>query len=128
LIPEIPHGSLTFVKDKNAASGGEYTRRDLTAVEADKTKYQAKIDRYEKEKVEIKAVADKLEAEATDWDKKSDVQMHEHHRWAQSTTLLQVAIALAAIALLTKRRWLEWGMFAAGAAGLMVGILAFLHI
>jgi Na+/glutamate symporter len=102
--------------------------RDLTAVEADKTKYQAKIDRYEKEKTEIKAVADKLEAEATDWDKKSDVQMHEHHRWAQSTTLLQVAIALAAIALLTKRRWLEWGMFAAGAAGLMVGILAFLHI
>jgi uncharacterized protein (DUF1800 family) len=28
LIPEIPHGSLTFDKEKNAASGGEYTRRD----------------------------------------------------------------------------------------------------
>jgi hypothetical protein len=30
LILEIPHGSLTFDNEKNAASGGEYTRRDLT--------------------------------------------------------------------------------------------------
>jgi Domain of unknown function (DUF4337) len=54
--------------------------------------------------------------------------MHQHHRWAQATTLLQIAIALAAIALLTKRKWLEWGMFVAGAAGVVVGALAFLHI
>jgi hypothetical protein len=32
LIPEIPHGSLTFDKEKNAASGGEYTRRDSSMV------------------------------------------------------------------------------------------------
>lgn len=117
-----------YFQSKSTKQSLAEVSRDLTMVEADKTKYQAKIDRYEKEKTEIKAVADKLEAEATDWDKKSDAQMHEHHRWAQSTTLLQVAIALAAIALLTKRRWLEWGMLGAGAAGLLVGILAFLHI
>ena len=117
-----------YFQSKSTKQSLAEVSRDLTVVEADKTKYQAKIDRYEKEKTEIKAVADKLEAEATDWDKKSDAQMHEHHRWAQSTTLLQVAIALAAIALLTKRRWLEWGMLGAGAAGLLVGILAFLHI
>ncbi|GAB4215799.1 MAG: hypothetical protein Fur007_14550 [Rhodoferax sp.] len=102
--------------------------RDLTAVEADRAKYQAKIDRYEKEKAEIKAVADKLEAEAAEWDKRSDDQMHRHHRWAQATTMLQVSIALAAIALLTKKRWLEWGMFGAGAVGVGVGVLAMLHI
>ena len=117
-----------YFQSKSTKQSLAEVSRDLTVVEADKTKYQAKIDRYEKEKTEIKAVADKLEAEATDWDKKSDAQMHEHHRWAQSTTLLQVAIALAAIALLTKRRWLEWGMLGAGAAGLLVGLLAFLHI
>src|SRR5260221_1685106 len=33
-----------------------------------------------------------------------------HHRWAQATTALQVAIALAAIALLTKKKWLEYAM------------------
>jgi hypothetical protein len=54
--------------------------------------------------------------------------MHQHHRWAQSTTVLQVSIALAAIALLTKKKWLEVAMFVAGGAGLVVGVLAALHI
>jgi hypothetical protein len=75
--------------------------RDL-APQDKKTIYQGKVDRYEKEKTEIKLVAEKMEAEATQWDKQSDEQMHQHHRWAQSTTVLQVSIAMAAIALLRK--------------------------
>ena len=98
------------------------------APEDKKAFYQGKVDRYEKEKGEIKLVADKMEAEATAWDKQSDEQMHQHHRWAQSTTVLQVSIALAAIALLTKKKWLEVAMFIAGGAGLVVGVLATLHI
>ncbi len=101
--------------------------RDL-APEDKKAGYQAKVDRYEKEKGEIKAVADKLEAEATTWDKASDEQMHLHHRWAQATTALQVAIALAAIALLTKKKWLEYGMFAVAGIGVAIGGLAIAHI
>jgi Domain of unknown function (DUF4337) len=69
-----------------------------------------------------------MEAEATAWDKQSDEQMHQHHRWAQATTVLQVCIALAAIALLTKKKWLEYAMFGAGGFGVLVGILAALHI
>ena len=102
--------------------------RDLATKDDDKAKYQAKVDRYEKEKGEIKEKADGLEAEATAWDHKSDEQMHLHHRWAQATTVLQISIALAAIALLTKKKWLEWGMFLAGGAGVAVGALALLHI
>ena len=102
--------------------------RDLTTNKAEKDKYQAKIDRYEKEKGEIKADADKLEAEVVEWNKKSDEQMHLHHRWAQATTVLQVAIALAAIALLTKKKWLEYAMFVGGALGVIVGALAVFHI
>ena len=101
--------------------------RDL-APEDKKAAYQAKIDRYDTEKADIKAVADKLEAEASAWDHQSDVQMHLHHRWAQSTTVLQVSIALAAIALLTKKKWLEYAMFVAGGIGLAIGGLAALHI
>jgi hypothetical protein len=101
--------------------------RDL-APEDKKAAYQTKVERYEKEKNEIKVVADKLEADATSWDKQSDEQMHQHHRWAQSTTALQVAIALAAIALLTKKKWLEYGMFGVAGIGLAVGVLAVLHI
>jgi NACalpha-BTF3-like transcription factor len=101
--------------------------RDL-ASEDKKATYQAKVDRYEKEKNDIKLVADKLEADATRWDQQSDEQMHQHHRWAQSTTVLQVSIALAAISLLTKKKWLEYAMFGAGAIGVVVGALAALHI
>ncbi|MBT2304625.1 DUF4337 domain-containing protein [Variovorax paradoxus] len=90
--------------------------------------WQAKMSRYEQEKAEILLVAQKLEAEATDWDQKSEVQMHQHHRWAQATTALQVSIALAAMALLTRRKWLEWGMLAVAGVGLVVGALAALHI
>ncbi|MBS0342951.1 MAG: DUF4337 family protein, partial [Proteobacteria bacterium] len=73
-------------------------------------------------------VAQKLEAEATDWDKKSDEQMHQHHRWAQATTALQVSIALAAMALLTRRKWLEWGMLGVAGVGLAVGGMAAMHL
>jgi Na+/glutamate symporter len=101
--------------------------RDL-APQDKKEFYQSKIERYEKEKTEIKVGAEKLEADATQWDHQSDEQMHQHHRWAQSTTVLQVSIALAAIALLTKKKWLEMAMFAAGGVGLVVGGLAAFHI
>lgn len=101
--------------------------RDLSPADR-KEFYQAKVDRYEKEKSEIKAVADKLEAEAVQWDKRSDEQMHQHHRWAQATTVLQIAIAMAAIALLTKKKWLEYVMFGVAGIGLVVGVLAMLHI
>ena len=90
--------------------------------------YQAKVERYEKEKKEIEVEARKLEAQSTDWDRQSDEQMHQHHRWAQGTTALQVSIALAAIALLTRKKWLEWGMFGVAAIGVGIGVLALLHI
>ena len=116
-----------FFQSKSTKQSLAELARDL-APEDKKAFYQVKVERYEKEKGEIKLVADKMEAEATQWDHQSDEQMHQHHRWAQSTTVLQVCIALAAIALLTKKKWLEYAMFAAGGVGLVVGVLAALHI
>ena len=101
--------------------------RDL-APENKRLLYQAKIDRYEKEKGEIKTAAEKLEAQAVAWDKSSDAQIHQHHRWAQATTVLQVSIALAAIALLTRKKWVEYGMFGLAGIGVVLGALAALHI
>lgn len=101
--------------------------RDLAPADRRDT-YQAKVERYEKEKNEIKTDAEKIEAQATEWDKKSDDQMHAHHRWAQATTVLQVSIALAAIVLLTRKKPLEWLMFASGAVGVALGIAAALHL
>ena len=77
---------------------------------------------------EIKVNAEKLEALSKEWDQKSDEQMHQHHRWAQATTTLQVAIALAAIALLTRKRWLKTCMYIVGVLGVGIGALAVAHI
>ena len=63
-------------------------------------RYRQEVERYKQEKTEIKAEADKLEAVAREADKKSEVEMHVHERWALATTLLQIAIALSAICLL----------------------------
>ena len=117
----------SFFQAKSTKQSLAEFARDL-APEDKRPGYQAKIDRYEKEKNDIKGTAEKLELEATTWDKSSDEQMHQHHRWAQATTVLQVAIALAAIALLTRKKWLEFGMFGVAGIGLAVGALAMLHI
>ena len=90
--------------------------------------YTDEIKRYKGEKSEIKVAAEKLEAESKSWDEQSDSQIHLHHRWAQATTVLQVSIAMAAIALLTRKKWLEYVMYVAGAVGFVVGGLAAFHI
>ena len=98
------------------------------APETRKGFYTDEIKRYKTEKAEIKLAAEKLEAESKAWDDKSAEQMHQHHRWAQATTALQIAIAMAAIALLTKKRWLEKLVFGVSGVGIVVGVLAWLHI
>ena len=98
------------------------------APESRKAFYTDEIKRYKTEKAEIKLEAEKLEKASKDWDDQSAEKMHQHHRWAQATTALQIAIALAAIALLTKKRWLEKLVFGVSAIGMVVGGLAWFHI
>jgi len=116
-----------FYQAKSTKQALAELARDL-APEAAKAAYQTKAERYDKEKAEIKAAAEKFDAESSAWDVQSEEQMHEHHRWAQATTVLQVAIALAAIALLTRKKWLEYAMFGAGGLGIAVGVLALMHV
>ena len=98
------------------------------APDARKTFYADEVKRYKAEKAEIKLAAEKLEAESKAWDDRSAEQMHQHHRWAQATTALQIAIAMAAIALLTKKRWLEKLVFGVSAMGVVLGLLAWFHV
>ena len=127
------------IKKTEAANQWSYfqaksTKQNLNELALDlapagkKEVYEAEIKRYKEEKSEIKAKAEQLEAQSLEWDHKSDIEMHQHHRWAQATTVLQVSIALAAIALLTRKRWLKIGMFVGGAIGITVGALAIAHL
>lgn len=113
------------------AKSGKQNLAELAVVlvpeDGKRARYQEEIERYKKEKAEIKAKAEALEQESSDWDKRSDEQLHQHHRWAQATTALQISIALAAITLLTKKRWMEGATLAVGGVGVLLGIAAWLH-
>ena len=68
--------------------------------------YESQIARYDKEKEAIKKKAEALEAESEKANEESDHAMHPHHLLAQSMTLIQIAISLASITVLTRKRWL----------------------
>ena len=113
-----------------AKSGKQNLSELAIALVADdrKPRFEQEVERYKKEKAEIKLAAEALEAKSKDWDLQSEAQMHQHHRWAQATTALQVSIALAAMALLTRRTWLKWGMVCVASVGLVLGALAVAHV
>ncbi|HEY0194573.1 MAG TPA: DUF4337 family protein [Kofleriaceae bacterium] len=79
------------------------------------TKLAADAVRYRKESEEIQKSARELEDKVKDNNERSEALMEHHHRFAIAVTLLQVAIALSAIAALTRRRPL-WAL------GLVVGL------
>jgi hypothetical protein len=113
-----------------AKSGKQNLAELALALVADdkKPQYAQEVERYKKEKAEIKLAAEKLEADSTDWDKQSDAQLHLHHRWAQATTALQISIALAAIALLTRRTWLGISVLCVAGLGIALGGMAMAHL
>jgi Na+/glutamate symporter len=99
-----------------------------TLPEDKRAPFADKAKRYEGEKADIMKEAQALEKEAEDWSHKSDAQLHQHHRWAQATTALQIAIAMAAIALLTRRRWTEYAVYVLSVLGVALGIGAWFHL
>jgi hypothetical protein len=100
----------------------------VLAQPAEAPRYRSEAQRYNREKQEIQAKADALEKRSTELEAKSDASMHVHHRWAQGMTLIQIAIALAAITLLTRSRWLQWVSFGAAGVSVVIGALALLHV
>ncbi|SFU62264.1 DUF4337 domain-containing protein [Pseudoduganella namucuonensis] len=100
----------------------------ITLPLADQEKYKGEIARYKAEKEDIKKEAEKWEASSAEWNRKSDAAMHTHHQWALATTAEQIAISLAAITLLTHRRWLLYATYAVAAAGIALGAFAMLHV
>lgn len=95
---------------------------------AEAERFKAQSARYDKEKGSIKAEAERIERLAARADVASEEAMRRHHRWAQATTLVQVAIALSAIALLTRRKWLQWGVYAIGLGSMAMGAAAWLGL
>ena len=96
--------------------------------DARKDYYRHEAERYRAEKAEAQKEAEQLEHESKEWEERSEHEIHEHHRWQQATTALSIAIAVAAIALLTKSRRLQFGVYGLAALGVVLGALAAIHV
>ena len=95
---------------------------------AEAERYKADVERYKKEKAEIEPKARELEKATGVAETRSEEAMHVHHRWAQATTLIQIAIALAAITLLTRNNGLQYISYGVAAGAIVLAILALQHI
>jgi hypothetical protein len=91
-------------------------------------RYAKEAERYKAEKEAIMPEAKKLEQQSKEAEEKSEASMHVHHRWAQALTLIQIAIALAAITILTRNSRLQFMAYGVAAGALVIGALAFAHI
>jgi len=94
----------------------------------DAAHYTAEVERYKKEKEVVRQKAEGLEAKSREWDDKSEEVLHQHHRWAQAMTAIQIAISLAAITLLTRKEWLKRLAYTAAGISVVLGGLAAAHI
>jgi hypothetical protein len=91
-------------------------------------KYAKEVERYKSEKEPIMAKADQLEKDSAAAEAKSEEAMHTHHRWAQAMTLIQIAIALAAITILTRLRWMGIAAVAVAMGSVALGAMAAAHL
>jgi Domain of unknown function (DUF4337) len=82
--------------------------------------YAEKEKRYGEQQTEIEARARELEKERDAKSKEADKLLHHHHGFANTVALFQVAIALGAVAALTRSRpvWAGSLLLGAAAAGL----------
>lgn len=88
--------------------------------------YKQQIAKYNLEKQSIKLKAEALEVASEQANMQSERVMHPHHRLAQSMTLIQIAIALASITVLTRRKWLFSLAAIAAAGGIALWLAALL--
>ena len=88
----------------------------------------ADLARYQKEQADISAANRKLEKLSRGEEEEAEQLIARHHRFAGSVALLQIAVALSAIAALSRNRgmWmLSLAIAAAGAAVFADGFLLF---
>ena len=83
--------------------------------------------RYAAQQDTIRGKAKELEGERDAKSREADELLERHHHYAGAVALFQVAIALGAIAALTRMRLVWIGSLAIGGAGMVLAILAVAH-
>lgn len=99
----------------------------LAIRKAPPTHYEERMKRYTGEQAVIQKKAQEKEHERDERLKESDHLLHKHHNFASSVALLQVSIALGAVAALTRFRLIWFGSMAVGGAGIIIFALTMLR-
>lgn len=86
--------------------------------------YAEKEQKYEAEKAELEQAARELEHQRDEQSREADHVFHRHHWFAYAVTLLQVAIALGAVAALTRMRSIWFCSLGVGFGGVGLWLFA----
>ena len=106
----IAENSLGLLKLQNTQPNAEVVQ-----------KYEDEINRYEKEKAEIKSQAEGYQKEYNDKNQFDD-------QFDMTEALLTISIAMFGITSLTQKRWLLYFASAVSLLGIILGVAAFLKI
>jgi hypothetical protein len=82
-----------------------------------------KAEQYATQEADLEKQARAKEAEVRKAEQESDDAMERHHRLTLASNIVHLAIALASISMLMRRRWLWIGSLLVVAGGVVVGIL-----
>ena len=85
------------------------------------------VGRYAEEQKEIMAQANERRQKAKEFKEEGEHHLEKHVPLSRAVTMFQVSIAVAAISVLTGRRFFWWLSLAFGAVGIYFAVLGFLH-
>jgi len=86
---------------------------------------EASIAKYEQQKLEIKAAAEKLEADSSRANESSAALAVPREKYMYGLALLQIAISVGSVTVLTGQRWLFFVALAGGIFGALTAALAY---
>lgn len=118
----------SFFQSKSIKQSLAENTADNSVDHAIKEKFLKKAQIYSNDKAKIQEEAQSLDKKAEQLNKDSEEIIHHHHRWAQAMMALQIAISLAAITILTKKKWMFFTSLGVSIVGLTLTILGFLQL
>ena len=89
--------------------------------------FAANAKRYAEQQAEIARRAHELEVKRDERSREADHLLHQHHGYADAVALLQVTIALSAIAALTRSRWIWIASLLLGLGGAALFLVTWLR-
>jgi hypothetical protein len=115
-----------FYQAKSIKSHIDESTAALATDTATRERFLAEMQKADKDKAEIQAEATRLQSESRKLGDESAAKLRPHERLALALTFVQIAIALAALTILTRRRWLLWGSVGSAATGIVAAAMAYL--